>query len=73
MDICDAFAFSMFLISGGRIGSRLEREYIAEEKARKQYRLLNSAIKTYKYEEKEEDNLEDIETADGDKSSSLSV
>ena len=54
-EISDSFAFSLFLINGGRVGSRAEREYIQEEKAKRQYRALNDTIKTYKYEDDESD------------------
>ena len=68
-DLGDAFAFSLFLINGGRVGSRVEREYIMEEKAKRAYRQLNGTIKTYKFEANEEEDddeiVDDIEAAKG--------
>ena len=55
-EICDSLAYSLYLIHEGRIGSRAEREYIASEKAKRQFAVMSSSIKTYRYEPSEEDD-----------------
>ena len=59
-DMHDSLAYSLYLINEGRIGSRAEREYLTADRARRQYSRLSSQIKTYKYEDAEDDE-EDIE------------
>ena len=61
-DMCDSLAYSLYLINEGRIGSRAEREYIQAERAKKQFAVLNSSIKQYKYEVDSDDDAEDIES-----------
>ena len=58
-DLHDSLAYSLYLINEGRIGSRAEREYLAGDRARRQYEQMSSQIKTYKYEDDEnEDEIE---------------
>lgn len=57
----DGLAYSLYLINKGRIGSRAEREYIDSERASRQYRRMSSAIKEFKFEDDDEDCLDDEE------------
>ena len=54
-DYCDAIAYSLFIIGKGRIGSRAEAEYLLEERSRRQFRRLETHIKSYKYQADEEE------------------
>ena len=58
-DMHDSLAYSLYLINEGRIGSRAEREYLTADRARRQYTRLSNQIKTYKYEDNEEDEVEE--------------
>ena len=64
-DMHDSLAYSLYLINEGRIGSRAEREYLTADRARRQYTRLSSQIKTYKYED---DENEDPLATDGETS-----
>ena len=44
-----ALAYSLYLLNDGRIGSRAEREYLSNERAKIAYEKLSGAIKTFKY------------------------
>ena len=59
-DWCDALAYSLYLIYQGRIGSNAEREYIAAERAARQYKRLASSIKDFRFDEVDEYDDEEI-------------
>ena len=54
-DWCDALAYSLYPIHKGRIGSNAEREYIAADRAARQYKRLASSIKEFRFDEAEDD------------------
>lgn len=63
-DIERSLAYSLYLLNDGRIGSRAEREYLTNERTKIQYERLSGAIKTFKYNDSNQHNLEDEETGE---------